>query len=268
MPQTHPQKLPASSGAETPLPLVAPCWPLTLDAPWRWIRLGWGDLKRAPGQSLGYGLVLVLLSYLMTAVAFRLGGYVVLFSLLSGFVFLAPLIAIGLYDISCQLDRGHRPSLGHCLRESRRHLGNLMVFAVMLLIVFLVWARAASMVHVFFPVESGPQWTDIALFLGVGSVIGSIFAAVVFSASAFALPMIMDRKVDAVTAAITSVNAVLRNRWVMLIWVGLILAGLLIGFLTAYLGLAVTLPLLGHATWHAYRETVDGSAWPAQEERG
>jgi uncharacterized membrane protein len=73
--------------------------------------------------------------------------------------------------------------------------------------------------------------------------------------------MIMDRKVDVVTAIVTSVNAVLRNRLTMLVWASLIVALIAVGFATALLGLAIILPLLGHATWHAYQETIDASAW-------
>ena len=244
------------------LPLAAPCRLLATDAPLRWLRLGWQDLRRAPRQSIAYGLVIVLLSYGVSALGYLLGDYILLLSLLSGFVFLGPVLAIGLYSISFQLEQGLKPKLGYCLRQERRHLGDALVFSVGLLIVFLVWARAASMVHVFFPMEAHPQWSDLITFLGIGTAVGSLFAAVIFSASAFSLPMIMDRKVDTVTAVVTSINAVLRNKGPMAVWGGLIVAAVAVGFATAFLGLAVLLPLIGHATWHGYRETIDPSAWP------
>jgi len=100
------------------------------------------------------------------------------------------------------------------------------------------------------------------LFLGVGSAIGSVFSAIVFCVSAFSLPMIIDRKADMVTAVVTSFNAVLRNKPAMFVWVLLIVAAVGIGIATAFIGLAVALPLIGHATWHAYQETIDASAWP------
>ena len=159
------------------------------------------------------------------------------------------------------------PALAGAKRtDEAGRVGNEMVFSVILLIVFLVWARAASTLHIFFPMESDAQWTDFLVFLGVGSAVGSIFAAIVFSASAFALPMIMDRKVDVITAVITSVNAVLRNKGPMLIWAFLIVLFVALGFATAYLGLAVVLPLIGHATWHAYSEAIDSAAWPPQDD--
>jgi uncharacterized membrane protein len=95
--------------------------------------------------------------------------------------------------------------------------------------------------------------------------VGSIFAATAFAASAFSLPMLMDRKADTVTAVVTSVNATLRNKPAMAVWLMLIVLLTGIGFATAFVGLAVLFPLLGHATWHAYRDVVDASAWPAHE---
>jgi uncharacterized membrane protein len=129
------------------------------------------------------------------------------------------------------------------------------------MVVFLVWARAASMIHVFFPVEGQYEWRDLLPFLGIGSAVGSLFAAFTFGAAAFSLPMLVDRKVDIVTAIVTSINAVLRNKLTMVVWVAIIVAGVAIGFATAFIGLAFTLPLLGYATWHSYRDCIDPSAW-------
>ncbi|MGD8812081.1 MAG: DUF2189 domain-containing protein, partial [Thioalkalispiraceae bacterium] len=210
-----------NTGSETvpeELPFVAPSRTVECHAPLRWLKLGWHDLKRAPRQSLAYGTFMVLISYLVSFMAYKLGSYVLLLSTLSGFVFIAPVLAIGLYSISCQIQRGDKPVLGRCLQDGIRHLGNEMVFAVIMLVIFLVWARAASMVHILYPAQASPSWSELALFFGVGSAIGSIFATIMFCASAFSLPMIMDRKVDVVTAIVTSVNAVLRNRLTMLVW--------------------------------------------------
>jgi len=243
-------------------PFVAPCRRLAPGAPLGWIRLGWQDLRSAPRQSLTYGLVIAALSWMVTAVGLRMGSYWAVLVLLSGFVFVAPVLALGLYSISRQLGAGLKPSLRKCFREQRRGLGTAMVFALALLVVFLVWARAGSMLHVFFPVEAQPDWRQLAKFLAIGSAVGSVFALVTFAFSAFSLPMICDRDMDAITAVVTSVNAVLRNKPAMAVWVLLIVGLTAVGFATALLGLAVTIPLLGHATWHGYRETIDASAWP------
>lgn len=248
-------------------PFVAPCRALGSDAPFRWLRLGWQDLRRAPRQGLSYGAFFVVISWLVSLLAWRFGSIIILLGMLSGFIFLGPVLAIGLYSISYQLQRGLTPRIGYCLREGKRHLGNEMIFAFILLIVFLLWARAASMVHVFFPVEAHPRPAELLLFLGVGSAVGSLFAAIIFAAAAFSLPMIMDRNVDMVTAVVTSINAVLRNKGAMVVWAGLIVGCVALGFATAFLGLAVLLPLIGHATWHAYQEAIDAGAWPHHEER-
>jgi uncharacterized membrane protein len=102
----------------------------------------------------------------------------------------------------------------------------------------------------------------MAGFLGVGSAVGSMFAAIVFAISAFSLPMLIDRRVDTVTAIITSVNAVLRNKPAMLVWALLIAGCVLLGVLTAFAAFVVLLPLLAYATWHGYHQTIDTSDWP------
>ncbi|MGF1547646.1 MAG: DUF2189 domain-containing protein [Thiotrichales bacterium] len=261
------RETPATVTEPAAMPFVAPCHRLDPQAPFRWLGKGWADLKRAPRQSLTYGVVIVILSYLITVLAWQLGTLALLLGVVSGFVFLGPVLAIGLYSISCQLQLGRAPQLGYCLREGRRHLGNVLIFAMILTVVFLIWARAASMVHIFFPTEGETGWRPLLAFLGIGSLIGSIFAAVIFIASAFSLPMIMDRKVDVVTAIITSANAVLRNKVPMLLWAAIIAASVAAGVLTAYLAFIVLIPLIGHATWHAYKETIVADDWPRHAER-
>jgi uncharacterized membrane protein len=267
------------AGDVTALPFVAPCRMLAPLSPLRWVRLGWRDMWAAPRQSLTYGAIVVALSLTLATIAVRFGGYFELLALVSGFVLVAPVLAVGTYVISSQLERGEKPSLRRCLREERRAFGNLMVFALMLMVVFLVWARAGSAVHVFFPMDETPDWRDYLTFFGVGSAIGSIFATIVFSAAAFSLPMLVDRKVDTVTAVVTSVNAVLRNKAAMVVWAACIVLAVAPGFALLFIGrergaslawimvgLGLTLPLIGHATWHAYRQTVDASAWPPNED--
>jgi uncharacterized membrane protein len=142
-----------------------------------------------------------------------------------------------------------------------------MVYSLVLLVVGLLWMRAGAGVQIFHPDNVEASLREMLQFFAIGSAVGSVFALLAFAASAFALPMLLDRRADGMTAVVTSVNAVLCNKPAMLVWIGLILAAVLIGFLTAFIGLVVTMPLIGHATWHAYRETVDASAWPASVEQ-
>ncbi len=244
------------------LPFAAPCRSLAMSAPLRWLQLGWRDLVAAPLPSLTYGVGIAGLSALVLAIALRFGtGWLVLV-LLSGFVFVAPVLAVGPYAISAAIERGERPSLGKCLAATGQSLGDALVFSLILMVICLVWVRAGSAVEIFFPAQAGAPGSAFATFFAIGSAVGSLFALVVFAVSAFSLPMFVDRRTDAVTAVVTSINAVLRNKAPMLVWALLIVLAVAIGFATGLIGLAVTMPLIGHATWHAYRETIDASAWP------
>ncbi|NBB92727.1 MAG: DUF2189 domain-containing protein [Gammaproteobacteria bacterium] len=256
-------------GGESPapdeLPFAAPCRRLGIGAPLEWLRLGWADLRAAPRQSLCYGVVMLLLSHVITAATWLFGNIGLYLGLVSGFVFVGPWLALTLYSISRRLEEGRRVSLGRSMGDAARAVGNALVFAVILTVVFLVWARAATMVHVFFPPTEQPSWADLAPFLAVGTALGALFSAIVFAASAFSLPMLMDRRTDTVTAVVTSVNAVLRNKGAMAVWAAIIVGCVLLGAITAWLAFVALLPLIGHATWHAYRSTIDASQWPALE---
>ena len=245
------------------MPFVAPCRELSPWAPFRWIRLGVADLIRAPQQSLVYGLTVAILIGIVSLLAWFRGSQWIMFAMIGGFVFIAPLACIGLYAISAQLERGHEPMLTRSLRAAfKRHIGNEAIFALVLLIIFLVWARAAVMVTVFFPTDGEPTTAQLLGYLAFGSGIGAVFAAVTFSASAFSLPMIMHRDVDSVTAVVTSVNAVLRNKRAMIIWLLLIVLLLIVGVVTAFVGLIIIVPVIGYAAWHGYLETIDARAFP------
>jgi uncharacterized membrane protein len=248
------------------MPFVAPCRELSPWAPFRWIKLGVKDLLQAPQQSLIYGLSVALMIAIVSLLAWMKGSQWIMFAMLGGFVFLAPLTCIGLYAISAQLERGQPPLMARSLRAAfRRHLGNEMIFAIILLIIFLVWARAAVIITVFFPTDGEQTWRDLLPYLAFGSMIGSVFAAVTFCASAFSLPMIMHRNVDSITAIVTSVNAVLRNKRAMFIWLTIIVASLLLGLVTAFVGLIVIIPVIGYAAWHGYLETIDAEEFPRHD---
>jgi uncharacterized membrane protein len=251
---------------EDALPFVAPCRRLSPLAPFTWLVLGWQDFRRAWPQSLTYGIAMAATMALVSWLAWRYGSFWFLFAMIGGFVFMAPVMCIGLYAISAQLERNQPASLVRALRAGfKRYLSNEMVFALVLLVLFLVWARAGAMVSVFFPMRGNPSLADLTVYLSVGSAVGAIFAVLTFSISAFSLPMIMHRRVDAVTAVITSINAVLRNKLPMTIWLGIIVGALIIGAATAFIGLAVLLPVIGHAVWHGYLETIDASAFPRHD---
>jgi uncharacterized membrane protein len=240
-------------------PFVAPARDLDPRAPLQWLSSGWGDFCRAPALSLTLGFACVLIFAAVAWGAWVLGRWVLMISVLSGFIFIAPLMAFAFYSVSRQIWLGQVPRLAQTLRAVRRPFSNSLVFALVLLVIFLLWARAASMVYIFFPADA--HFLDLLTFLAIGSAVGAVFALVTFAASAFSLPFIANRDVDVVTAVVSSINAVLRNKWTMLIWVTLIALFTGIGFATALLGFAVILPWLGYTTWHGYRAALDVSGW-------
>ena len=250
------------ANATDELPFVAPCRLLEPSAPFQWLKLGWRDMWAAPKQSLSYGAMLTLLSGLIALTTWRYGTLAMYLGLASGFVFIGPFLALGLYSISYQVDAKLPPKLSFSLREGREHFRETMVLGICLLVVLLVWGRAATIMNVFRPSHVVESWRDLVPYFGIGSLVGAVFSVIVFAATAFSLPMLLDRRTDAITAVVTSINATLRNKRTMFVWGTLIAASVLIGFATMLLGFVVLLPVIGHATWHAYRATIDASAWP------
>ena len=246
-----------------PLPFVAPCRKVGMEAPLRWLRLGVRDTRRAPLVSLGYGAIMAVLIMVVSGLVWQFGSVWIMFSLLCGFVFIAPLACIGTYAISAQLERNMPVSFRRTIRASlKRYIGTELVFTLVLLIIFLVWARASSAVSIFLPSTGNYELTEMLGYFGVLAAIGAVFLSITFAASVFSLPMIMHRDVDAITAVVTSINAVMRNKPAMLVWGSMIALGILIGMLTAGITLIFFLPTVGHAAWHGYLETIDASEFP------
>lgn len=247
---------------DEPKPFLAPCRDLPWSAPFGWLRLGWRDFVAVPRISLLYGLMVFAVNALISWLAWTAGGWVLLMTALTGFVFVAPLLAFALYSISRQVYQGGNPSLAYTLRASRRPFQNAMVFGLILLIIFLIWARAGAMVHIFFPMGEDADWIGLLKFLAIGSAVGALFAGFSFAASVFSLPFLANRDVDVVTAVVSSINAVLRNKPALLLWATLIVLLTTLGVVTALLGLIVVIPWLAYASWHGYREALDVSEWP------
>lgn len=242
-------------------PFVVPCRVLDSAAPWRWLAAGWRDLVRAPGLSLVFGVVVVIVSVLVSLLAWKLGRFALLAALLSGFVYVAPLIGVAMYSVSCCLLAGRPPCLRNACLLSRRVLGQAGVFALMQLVVILIWSRAGMLLTAFVPVDPGDS-AALAQYLAIGFAIGTLFAAITFALTVVSLPLIADREVDMVTACVSSVNAVLRNKSVMALWAALIALLTLLGFATAFVGLGLVMPWLAYASVHACRDTLDASVWP------
>jgi uncharacterized membrane protein len=232
--------------------------------PWRWLKLGWQDMAANPFPSLAYGAFFALAGVLILGYASRLPY---LFSAaLSGFLLVGPVAAAGLYEISRQRDHGRSCSLRESLQGLRGHRHRLIYFGLMLAAVLLLWERLSSLLFgVFYPIEAPSLLTALSdiLFSGLYThfavafvLIGGVLAALVFAVSAVAIPMLLDRGVDIATAMHTSARAVAHNLGAMALWAGLIVAAMAIGFASLMFGMVILLPLVGHATWHAYRDLV------------
>lgn len=230
--------------------------------PVRWLGEGWGDLRRVPLASLAYGVCFAVGGWLMAWVfsdAYALFAFLVM-----GFLILGPALAMGTYDLSRRLGRGETPRFRDTMMAWRPNLANIGILAAVLGVLFLLWARASMMVFaLFFDTGGLPTFADILRaifafeqpqFAVVYFGVAGLFAGLAYVVSVIALPMVLDRKVDAVNAALASMAACARNPAAMLVWAGCIVS-LIVGSLFAgYVGLVIVMPWLGHASWHAYRD--------------
>lgn len=237
---------------------IAPARKLEFSAPLRWLRLGWQDYRAALRLSIEYGLFFAVGGLIITLLLLINSNEMTILSLGVLFILLGPLFAFGLYDISRQLQKGESPTLKHSINQIRNSAANQWVFAVVIIVIALIWMRAASMIYIFYPEDPEPALEELVTFFAIGTSAGAFFSALVFGISAFSLPMMVDRNVDAISAGLTSLNAVMQNKWVAAFWALLILLLVAIGFATLYLGLMVVLPVIGYATWHGYRDTILG----------
>lgn len=232
--------------------------------PLRWLRAGWSDLCANPVASLGYGVIFAALGYLVLSYAIDLPYLFT--AAISGFFLVGPLAAAGAYEISRQREAGNRVTFAESFSGLRPHADALLYFGVFLAFTLILWERLSALLFALFYQDNIPDLANFyrhvlfsgeyVHFLVAYFVIGGALAALVFSLSAVAVPMLMDRDSDMVTAMMTSMRAVGANLGAMALWAAIIVALIGVGFATAMIGLVILLPLLGHATWHAYRDLV------------
>jgi uncharacterized membrane protein len=237
---------------------------LPASAAFAWLAAGWRDLMIAPGLSLAYGVVVFVVSVVFVWTMFAFGWDYILFPALAGFMIVAPAIAVGLYAKSRAIEEDEVPTLGGMLRVKSRAGAQIFFTGVLLCLLMLLWMRAAVLLYaLFFGVRAFPGLDHIVgmLFttpvgiamLVVGTLVGGLFAAFGFAISVFSLPMLLDQRTDALTAMATSMAIVWNNLQPMIMWGAVVLALFAVGVATALVGLIVIFPLLGHATWHAYK---------------
>ncbi|WP_254434763.1 DUF2189 domain-containing protein [Magnetospirillum sp. UT-4] len=241
---------------------------VTLDHPWQWLAAGWADMAAVPGISFLYGGVFAAIGF---ALLFWLGHYDMEYLILPlgfGFALVGPVAAVGMYESSRRLAAGETPGIAGLLAAFGRNGAQIALVGAFLLIAFIAWVRMAMLVFMLFYGAAPPSLdhlvgalflSDVSLpFLAVGMATGAVLAACVFAMTAVAVPMLIDRPdTDAMTAMLTSVAAVQRNWRPLMLWAGLIASLTLAGLALFFVGLMVTLPLIGHASWHAYRDLVE-----------
>jgi uncharacterized membrane protein len=239
---------------------------VAMDRPWIWLGAGWRDFASAPMVSLSYGFLFSAAGYVVIYGLYATDMLYLILPMAAGFALVGPLAALGLYDVSRRLESGQPVTLGAALRSFMTHSGAVSAMGLILMLFLLAWIRVALLIFalffggrpaptvnffetVFFAPESLP-------FVVTGTLVGAVLAVAVFTISAISLPMLLDRDVGVPVAIATSFRAVNRNPRAMALWAALIAGFIAFGLATLFVGLAFCLPLIGHASWHAYRDLV------------
>ena len=242
------------------------------------LRLGWEDFTAVPSHAI----ILCVIYPVLGLVLFRMVlGYSVLpllFPLAAGFTLIGPFAALGLYELSRRRERGEEAAAWDAIHVLRApSFGAMLELGTLLLVLFIVWIAAADAIYIatfgHAPAASIPDFATRVLttpegwsLIIVGCGVGFLFAVVALCVSVVSFPLLLDRHTTAIDAIRTSLQAVRKNPLAMAAW-GLIVAALLvIGSLPFFVGLAIVLPVLGHATWHLYRKVVEPDPNPPQEQ--
>lgn len=223
-----------------------------------------------PGISAFYGIAFWLMALVLGGVFKSKPEYAM--SIASGCLLLGPFLAMGLYEVSRRLELGLIPKLGDSLTCWDRHVRSMAMLVLVLIVLELLWGRASLVVFAVFFNTGMPSTTGVIQaifnpenweFVAAYAVVGGGFAMLVFSIAVVSIPMILDRDTDAISAAITSLEVVFHNTSIMMIWGATIAALVVFALLLPWgVGLLAVGPLLGHASWHAYRGSVQ---WTASE---
>jgi uncharacterized membrane protein len=240
---------------------------ISSNEPWKWLVLGWRDMRAAPTYSLLYGLVFVVLSYLIIWGVIDDDMFFLVPLLIAGFFLYAPILGIGLYSISRSLERDEKVEFCQILKAVRSNPAHIAVMGVVLLLIMLFWMFSAIIISIFFLDNTTLEWDryfqelfisgENNLFVFMGVLFGAGIAFFTFSISVITVPLLMDRQVDFMTAINTSVACVRENFKPLMLWAYLIVMLVCMSFLTFFIGLLVAMPVIGHGTWHGYRALVE-----------
>jgi uncharacterized membrane protein len=238
------------------------------DAPYNWLAAGWRDLWRTPGISLAYGAIFAIAGLILTVGLAQVGAEAVIPMLAGGFVLIGPMLAAGLYETSRRLETGEPVSFEGALRFGFLRNPQLAHLGLLLLLIFLAWVEIALLLFMlFFGPEPMPPLENFLPsllltprglgLLVIGTGVGMVMAATTFAISVISAPLLMVERVDVVTAAMTSIDACRKNPLAMGLWAALVAGAMVLGFVTLFFGLVIVFPLIGHATWHAFRDVIE-----------
>jgi uncharacterized membrane protein len=236
--------------------------PLGFADPLRWLAAGWRDFLRCPGIGLFYGGCFMVMGWALLKMYERAPAYVMALS--AGFLLMGPFMCLGLYRASQRLEAGERPDFGDSLLAWDTRTGTLAIFGFVLLVLEMLWGRATLVIFaVSFDGMPDLKGSLLALldpenigFIAAWTVVGALFAGLIYSISVVSIPMILHRQTDAITAGLTSLRLVLTQTGVMLWWGFLIALIVTLAMLPWFAGLLIAGPVIGHASWHAYRAAV------------
>lgn len=263
----HAAKMPETNSPRSQSFACLPVHQVPLLRPLQWLALGWRDFTRVPGPGLLHGLVVAVAGLAALLVGQRSPS--LLIGAFSAFVLVGPILATGLYELSRLLARGERPGLGAAVHAWRRGTPPLVALGLLLGTAGSAWVLLSAGLFALFV---GEPITGIADFLryavrvqGHGAFLlwlasGGLLAAVVFATTVVSPPLLLGRVVGLKCAILTSVRAVGENPAAMALWAFLIMVATIVSMATLMAGFLLAIPILGHATWHAYRDLVDTSA--------
>ena len=244
----------------------------------RALQLGWEDFKAVPSHAIILCVIYPVLGLVLARAVFGYAVLPLLFPIVAGFALVGPFAALGLYELSRRRELGDQPSAWDALEVLRSpSFGAMLGLGTLLLALFVTWVATAQAIYVSVFGYGGASGFDEFVqrvlttpqgwwLIIVGCGVGFLFAVIALCISVVSFPLMLDRHATAIDAIRTSLRAVMMNPVVMAAW-GLIVAALLaIGSLPFFVGLAVVLPVLGHATWHLYRKVVEPDPNPPQEQ--
>ena len=232
------------------------------------LSLGWQDYRAAPSQLFFLCIIYPVAALVFWKLTAGHGLLALFYPLISGFSLLGPIAALGLYQISLRRERGQAATWRNCFDVLQSPaLSSIVLLALGLLVLFVLWIAVADALYraafgdapvagfadfldMLFTTSAG--WTLIV----AGNLIGLCFALVVLSVSVVSFPMMLDRNTEVTLAVRTSLAAVARNWRILAMWGTVVAILLACGALVAFVGLAIVLPVLGHATWHLYRRLI------------